>query len=116
MQYALLIYTSEAEEMSRSPEEQEAVMAEYFAFTDEVRKAGKMLAGEALHPTTTAKTLSIRNGKLTVVDGPFAETKEQFGGYYIVETDTIEEALEWAAKIPGARHGRIEVRPVWVFG
>ena len=115
MQYALLIYTSEADEMNRSPEEQEAIMAEYFTFTDEVRKAGKMLAGEALHPTNTAKTLSIRNGKTTVVDGPFAETKEQFGGYYVVETNSIEEALEWAAKIPGARHGRIEVRPVWVF-
>ncbi|NUM48920.1 MAG: YciI family protein [Anaerolineales bacterium] len=115
MQYALLIYTNEAEDMNRSPEEQEANMAEYYAFTNEVRQAGKLLAGEALHPTHTAKTVSIRDGKTSVVDGPFAETKEQFGGYYVVDADSIEEAVQWAAKIPGAREGRVEVRPVWVF-
>jgi len=115
MQYALLIYTSEAEDMKRSPEEQEAIMAAYYAFTEEVQKSGKLVAGEALHPISAAKTVSVRNGKTTIVDGPFAETKEQFGGYYIVNTDSIEEAAEWAAKIPGAKDGRVEVRPVWVF-
>ncbi|HNB53247.1 MAG TPA: YciI family protein [Anaerolineales bacterium] len=115
MQYALLIYTNEAEDMKRSPEEQEANMAEYYAFTNEVQQAGKLLAGEALHPTHAAKTVSIRDGKTSVVDGPFAETKEQFGGYYVINAESIEEAVAWAAKIPGAREGRVEVRPVWVF-
>jgi hypothetical protein len=115
MQYALLIYTNEADDMNRSPEEQEANMAEYYAFTDAAQKAGKMKAGEALHPTSTAKTVTVRNGKTTVVDGPFAETKEQFGGYYVLDVNSIEEAVEWAAKIPGAKEGRIEVRPVWEF-
>ena len=115
MQYALLIYTSEAEDMKRSPEDREAHMAAYYAFTNDVQKAGKLVAGEALHPTNTAKTVTVRNGKTNVVDGPFAETKEQFGGYYIVNADSTEEAAEWAAKIPGAKDGRVEVRQVWVF-
>jgi hypothetical protein len=101
--------------MKMSPEEQEANMAAYYAFTAEVRDAGKYLGGEALHPTNSAKTVSVRNGKTSVVDGPFAETKEQFGGYYLIEAENADEAVMWAGKLPGAKEGRVEVRPVWEF-
>ena len=86
-------------------------MQEYFAYTTELRDSGKYVDGDALQPTSTAKTVTSAG----VTDGPFAETKEQLGGYYMVEVDTEDEALEWAAKIPSARYGKIEVRPVMVF-
>ena len=115
MQYLLMIYTNEQEEAQRTPEEQDAVMAEYFTFTKGVREAGVMLAGEALHPTTAATTVRVRHGQITSTDGPFAETKEQLGGYYLLDCENLDEAIKWAAKIPGAREGSIEIRPVMVF-
>ncbi|MBK8901830.1 MAG: YciI family protein [Anaerolineaceae bacterium] len=115
MQYLLMIYTNEQEEAQRTPEAQEAVMAEYFAFTKDVREAGIMLAGEALHPTTAATTVRVRNGQISSTDGPFAETKEQLGGYYLLNCENLDEAIQWAAKIPGAREGSIEIRPIWEF-
>ncbi len=115
MQYLLMIYTNEQQEAQRTPEENEAVMGEYYAFTNEVRQAGVMVAGEALHPTTTATTVRVRNGQTTSTDGPFAETKEQLGGYYLLDCQNLDEAIRWAAKIPGAREGSIEIRPVMVF-
>jgi hypothetical protein len=114
MNYMLLIYTSEAREteLQADPAAAQAYMEEYNRFTDETRARKVYVAGEALHPTASATTLRLRDGKTTVTDGPFAETKEQLGGFYILNCQNLDEALEFAAKIPGARHGSIEVRPV----
>lgn len=115
MQYLLMIYTNEQQEAQRTAEENEAVMGEYYAFTNDVREAGVMVAGEALHPTTTATTVRVRHDQIASTDGPFAETKEQLGGYYLLDCQNLDEAIKWAAKIPGAREGSIEIRPVMVF-
>jgi hypothetical protein len=115
MRYLLLICTSEEEDAKRSPAEQEANMNAYFAFTNEVREAGAYVGGEALQPTATATTVRVREGKTLTTDGPFAETKEQLGGYYMVDVENLDEAIKWAAKIPGAAHGSIEIRPIWEF-
>jgi hypothetical protein len=115
MQYMLLIYDAEGTWRSMSEDDRNAVMGEYFAYTEALKKAGKYVAGDALQPTETAKSIRIRDGKTTTTDGPFAETKEILGGYYLVEVDSEDEALEWAAKIPSARFGTIEVRPIVVF-
>ncbi|MEZ4590048.1 MAG: YciI family protein [Chloroflexota bacterium] len=90
-------------------------MGEYFAFTNDARQAGVMVAGDALHPTTAATTVRVRNSQISSTDGPFAETKEQLGGYYLLNCENLDEAIKWAAKIPGARDGSIEIRPVWEF-
>ncbi len=115
MRYLLLIYTQEQEGMKATPEEQQANMDKYFAFTNDIREAGVMVGGEALQPTNTATTVQVRDGKTLVSDGPFAETKEQLGGYYLLDCPNLDEALEWAAQIPGAMHGSIEVRPLIEF-
>ena len=119
MQYILLIYNNEAEGMERyqrlSEEEQQADMGRWWAYTQELEDAGVHVAGEALHPTQTAKTVTLKDGERLVTDGPFAETKEQLGGFYIVDVESEEEALEWAAKIPSAPYGNVEVRQVMVF-
>jgi hypothetical protein len=117
MNYLLLIYTSEATEaeMQADPAAMEAIMAAYNDFTRETRERGVFVAGEALHPTATATTIRVRNGKATVTDGPFAETKEQLGGFYLLNCKDLDQALEFAAKIPGAQHGSIEVRPIVDF-
>ncbi|WP_135211539.1 YciI family protein [Vitreimonas flagellata] len=112
MHYMLLIYGEEARWASLSPDQISAEMGAYFAYSEALAKAGVLVGGDELHPVATAKTLSVNDGKQKVVDGPFAETKETLGGYYMVNVETIEEALDWAAKCPGARYGRIEVRPV----
>ena len=90
-------------------------MKEYFTFTDDIRKSGHMIAGDSLMPTSAATTVRIRNGKLGTTDGPFAETKEQLGGYYLIEAKDLNEAIQVAARIPGAKTGSIEVRPIEVF-
>ena len=115
MQYMLLIYVSEDVRTSMSEEEQQAVMGEYFAYTEALKASGKYVAGDALQLTDTAKSVRVRDGETTTTDGPFAETKEILGGYYLVDVDSEEEALEWAARIPSARFGTIEVRPIVVF-
>lgn len=115
MRYLLLICTSEEEDAKRTPAEQEANMGAYFAFTNEAREAGVYVGGEALQPTATATTVRVRDGKTLTTDGPFAETKEQMGGYYMVDVENLDEAIKWAAKIPGAANGSIEVRPIWEF-
>ena len=106
MQYMLLIYSQEGG--ADDPE----VMKRYGAFTEEVREAGKMVAGDRLEPSTAATTVRIRNGETLTTDGPFAETKELLGGYYILECESLDEALAYAEKIPAAEHGSVEVRPV----
>ena len=115
MKYLCLIYESEKMYETMPKEEQDAVFGEYFAFTDGIRQSGQYVAGEALHPVHTATTVRVRNGRLSTTDGPFAETKEQLGGFYLVEARDLNEAIQVAAKIPGARYGSIEVRPVIDF-
>ncbi len=115
MRYLLLIYGNESAGAAMSPAEQEAEMGEYWAYTSAVNEAGVNLGGEALHPTATATTVRVREGKTLTTDGPFAETKEQLGGYYLLNCNNLDEAIAWAAKIPGARSGMIEVRPIVEF-
>ena len=112
MQYMLLIYGDDSSWETLTPEQQQEMGAKYFAFTEELRSAGKMVAGDALQPISTATSVRVRDGETLATDGPFAETKEVLGGYYLIDVDTLDEALEWAAKIPGAAYGTIEVRPV----
>jgi hypothetical protein len=111
----LLIYNDEVANARMSPAEQEAQYTGYIKFTDEVRRRGAMLSGDALMPTTSATTVRVRDGKTLTTDGPFAETKEQLGGYYVVNCENLDEAIEIAALIPGAQDGSIEVRPIAEF-
>lgn len=112
MKYLLTIYENEKLWETMRPEESEKVMGEYFAYTDSIRKTGNLIAGEALQPTATATTVRIREGKRLTTDGPFAETREQLGGFYLVEAKNLDEAIALASRIPAARTGSIEVRPV----
>ena len=109
MQYALLIYSAE-DAGPQEPAEFEAEMRGYFAFNEEAGE--RILGGEPLEEISTATTVRVREGQTMVTDGPFAETKEVLGGFYLLECETLDEALGWAAKIPAAKHGSIEVRPV----
>ena len=113
MRYALLICTDEKAVEAASPEEASAAMSEYVAFGEEMGKRGVLEGGERLRPTTDATTVRVRDGEVLTADGPFAETKEQMGGFYLVDCKDLDEAIDVAAKIPGARIGTIEVRPVW---
>ena len=115
MQYAILIYSDEKIDANMSKEELDAWMGEYWAYTDALQKSGGYKGGEALHPTASATTVRVRDGKKLTTHGPFAETKEQLGGFYLVEAANLDDAIEWAAKCPGARVGSIEVRPVVDF-
>jgi hypothetical protein len=113
MRYLLFICTDETTDAAASPEERSASMAEYMAFMEEANARGVLQGGERLRPTTDATTVRVRDGEVLTSDGPFAETKEQIGGYYAVDCKDLDEAIQVAAKIPGARHGSIEVRPIW---
>ena len=119
MQYLLLIYGNEqarSEAWERlSEEEQGREMGAWYTYTEELQKAGVHVAGEALQPTGTAKTVRVDAGEQLVTDGPFAETKEQLGGYYVIDVDSEEQALDWAGKMPSLPHGSVEVRPIMVF-
>jgi hypothetical protein len=110
MQYMLLIYETEGRE--RGTQEYAELMREYMIFTEDIVKSGNFKAGDPLEMTTSATTVRVRNGKTLATDGPFAETKEQLGGYYLVEAKDLDEAIALAARIPAARTGSIEVRPV----
>lgn len=112
MQYMLLIYQSEAEFSRLSEAEQGKVYEEYGPFTEGITKSGHFRAGHGLQPTTTATTVRLRNGKRVVTDGPFAETKEQLSGYYLIEAKNIDDAIPIAARIPSARIGSVEIRPI----
>ena len=116
MQYLLLIYDEEKNWETMSEAERNGLFGEYGAYTGELQASGQMLGGNALLPTSTATTVRVRDGEQVVTDGPFAETKEQLGGYYLIEAESVDGALEWAAKIPGARWGSIEVRPIMATG
>ena len=116
MQYLLLIYTSEAAYAAMKPEATTALTNEYGVFTKGIVQGGQFKAGERLKPTSTATTVRVREGKTLTTDGPFAETREQLGGYYLIEAKDLDEAVAIAARIPGAKHGSIEVRPIWPMG
>jgi hypothetical protein len=112
MEYMLLIYSSEADGKKMSEAQHAEIFQGYMTFTQDLTKSGKNKGGNPLEQTATATTVRVRNGKTVVTDGPFAETKEQLGGYYLVEAKDLDEAISIAAKIPGAKHGSIEVRPI----
>ena len=115
MKYLCLIYDEEKKIAGMPKSESDAFMGEYFQFTDAIKKSGHYLGGEALHPVETATTVRVRNGKVSTTDGPFAETKEQLGGYYFIEARDLNDAIQVAARIPSARLGSVEVRPVVDF-
>lgn len=112
MLYLALIYTEEQEPSTVDPKQIAEISSQYNALTEQARNAGVMVAGEALQPTTTATTVHVEGDKTITTDGPFAETREALGGFYLFECKDLDDAIEWAAKIPGARFGHIEVRPV----
>jgi hypothetical protein len=116
MKYLLTIHTDENADKNASPEEQQKVFAAYMAYTEAMKKAGVWLGGEALQPTETGTRVRVEADKPRVVDGPFTETKEVLGGYYLMEVKSKEEAVEWAKRCPASSHGTVEVRPIWEFG
>jgi hypothetical protein len=113
MRYLMLICGDESAQQAASPAEGSAMTGDYMKFGEEMTKRGVLQGGERLHPTTDATTVQLRNGEVLTSDGPFAETKEQIAGYYVVGAKDLDDAIEIAAKIPGARTGTIEVRPIW---
>ena len=115
MQFLCLIYEAESLMTTRSDEENGQIFQEYMTYTDDIKSSGHFVAGDALQPTSTATTIRIQSGERVVTDGPFAETKEQLGGYYLLECDSLDEAIEQASKIPSAKFGSIEVRPIMLF-
>jgi len=115
MRYLCLIYDEEKKLDSMSKTESDAFMGEYFSFTEGIRKSGNYIGGEALQPVQTATTVRVRNGSVSTTDGPFAETKEQLGGYYLINAKDLDEAVKVASRIPSARNGTIEVRPIQEF-
>jgi hypothetical protein len=115
MKYMLLIYGDEAGLQSASKETAAQMIAAYGAYTEAMKKAGVHVDSNRLRPTTSGTTVRVANGKTEVLDGPYAETKEQLGGYYMIEVPDLDAALSWAARCPGASHGTVEVRPLWVM-
>jgi hypothetical protein len=113
MQYLLLIYSNEAEMAAMKPAQLGSMMAEYTEFTKGIIQSGQFKAGDRLKLSSAATTVRVRNGQVATTDGPFAETREQLGGYYLVDAKNLDEAIAIAARIPGAKIGSIEVRPVW---
>jgi hypothetical protein len=115
MQYLLMIYSTEKLMSDMSEADRQRLTAEYGKFTKEIRESGHFKAGEALQPTTTATTVRVRDGKTQVTDGPFAETREQLGGFYLIEAKNLDEATKIAARIPSSKLGSIEIRPIVVY-
>ena len=115
MQYMLLIYGNEAGLQTASKAEVDQMIAAYGAYTEALSKAGVMAGANRLQRSTSATTVRVANGKTKVLDGPYAETKEQLGGYYIIDVPDLDAALSWAGRCPGASHGTVEVRPIWAM-
>jgi hypothetical protein len=112
VEFMALIYVEQSTEDELGDTEREAIMARYIAFAKAAREAGVMVSGDELAPTRNATTVRVRDGITAVTDGPYAEAKEALGGYFVFDCPTIDEAVTWAARIPGAEHGAVEVRPV----
>jgi len=115
MRYLCLIYEDEKWWEKATKADMEKGMAEYNAFTENIKKNGNYVGGEALQPTTTAKSVRVRNGKISTTDGPYVETKEQLGGYYLITAKDLNDAVQVASRIPGAKNGTVEVRPIQEF-
>ncbi len=115
MQYLLMIYRSEAELFKMTDADRQKMSAEYGSYTQSIIQSGHFKAGDGLQPSTTATTVRVRDGKVLTTDGPFAETREQLGGYYLVEAKDLDEAIGLAARIPGAKAGSSEVRPIMIY-
>ena len=115
MQYLLLIYGNEAAIAAASKETASQMLAAYSAYTEAIKKAGVYVGSNRLRPTSDATSVRISNDKTKVLNGPYAETKEQLGGYYMIDVPELDAALSWASRCPGASHGTIEVRPVWTM-
>jgi len=115
MQYLLLIYGNETAMLSASKETAGQMLAAYGAYTEAIKKAGVYVGSNRLRPTSDATSVRISNDKTKVLNGPYAETKEQLGGYYMIDVPDLDAALSWASRCPGASHGTIEVRPVWTM-
>jgi len=113
MRYVLLICSEEGAYESFSPQEQEAGLAEYGAFAEEMGRRGVLTGGERLRFTSDATTVRVSNGEIVTSDGPFAETKEQIGGFFLIDCKDLDEAIEIASKVPAAKYGSVEVRPIW---
>ncbi|MGD9537441.1 MAG: YciI family protein [Alphaproteobacteria bacterium] len=113
MQYLLMLYVSEAGWSKLTKAEQEQGVAAYYAYTEALKKAGALAGANRLQPSAAATTVRIANGKSQVLDGPYAESKEQLGGYYLIDVADLDAAISWAARCPAANHGVVEVRPLW---
>ena len=116
MQYLLLIYDNEKMWAGMPKDQSDTMFREYMEFTADIKKSGHFIAGDALQPIATATTVRVREGKTQTTDGPFAETKEQLGGYYLIQAKDLDEATKIAARIPSSRVGSIEVRPIATYG
>ena len=115
MKYALLLYADEAIQPDYTTAEGAAEMAQWASFTEELAASGAILGGEALQETTTATTIKVREGSTITADGPFAETKEALGGFYLIDVEDLDAAIAWAEKIPNVGYGAVEIRPLMVF-
>ena len=115
MKYLLMIYGSEAAMAAVSPADTAKVTGAYAAYTEAMKKAGVYVGGERLRPTSSATTVTGVNGKTKVLNGPYAETREQLGGYYMIDVSDLDAALSWASRCPGASRGTLEVRPIWAM-
>lgn len=113
MKYLVMIYASEADEARTTPEETGKILQAYGAYTEALTKAGVMLGKNRLRPSSEATSVRVKGGKTEVLNGPYAETREQLGGYYLIDVPHLDAALSWAARCPSSAHGTIEVRPVW---
>lgn len=115
MKYMLLIYQNEAAMQSATQQQTAEMMAAYTAYTQAMRESGAYVDGDRLRPTATATTVRVSDGRTNVLNGPYAETKEQLGGYFIIDVPDLDAALSWAARCPGAQRGTLEVRPIWAM-
>jgi hypothetical protein len=115
MQYLLMLYVNEAGWGTLTKAQQEQGMAAYNAYTEALKKAGALKGADRLRPTATATTVRVANGKPQVLDGPYADSKEQLGGYYLIDVPDLDAAISWAARCPAADHGAVEVRPIWAM-
>jgi hypothetical protein len=113
MKYLLMIYGNEAAMLATTEANKGQMQSAYVAYTEAMQKAGAFVGGNRLRPSTSSTTVRVANGKTEVLNGPYAETKEQLGGYYMIDVPDLDAALAWAARCPGATHGTIEVRPIW---
>ena len=115
MQYLLMLYADETQWSKMSKTQQDQGYAAYMAYNEALKAAGAYVGGNRLQPTATATTVRTTNGKSQVLDGPYVDSKEQLGGYYLIEAADLDAALSWAARCPGSTHGTVEVRPLWVM-